>query len=270
MHNFTPLFVRQWQSRHLEAKREHGAWDTGPRNDRTHCRSNCYPLLHAYWYLRMDMQVCMCAPCIVAYMYVCFCVHSCGHLCSGCCCSDCCFLCHAVRPLRSNYFNKFKPQRNNKQFVFRLKCNFHNFLYKAGTVPFVPYSLHPSPKPHPPPPPLTPARALNYYLFYLFDCLVRINISQGFSYRSIVPALVFLMYVLAGIYHAFPNLLIYVSYYIYVCVCVWKCFIVIKSRAFSVIKRTFVSHLSGKFSSSIAEHKPNRSNSSDCIISWGK
>lgn len=40
---------------------------------------------------------------------------------------------------------------------------------------------------------------------------MRINISQGFYYRSIVLALVFLMYVLAGIYHAFPNLLIYVS-----------------------------------------------------------
>lgn len=146
MHNFTPLFVRQWQPRSRigdkEAKREHAAWNTGPRNDRTHCRSNCYPLLHAYWNLHMDMKVCMCASCIVAYMYVLFCVHSCGHLCSGCCCSDCCFLCHAVRPLRSNYFNKFKPQRNNKQFVFRLKCNFHNFLYKAGTVPFVPYSPH--------------------------------------------------------------------------------------------------------------------------------
>lgn len=146
MHNFTPLFVRQWQPRcrigDKEAKSRHAAWNTGPRNDRTHCRSNCYPLLHAYWYLHMDMQVCMCASCIVAYMYVLFCVHSCGHLCSGCCCSDCCFLCHAVRPLRSNYFNKFKPQRNNKQFVFRLKCNFHNFLYKAGTVPFVPYSPH--------------------------------------------------------------------------------------------------------------------------------
>lgn len=223
MHNFTPLFVRQWQPRSSMSPHgsEEGAGRRGIRDQGT--TGHIAAAIVTHFCMRIGICAWTCKYACVLHvllhicMYVYFCVHSCGHLCSGCCCSDCCFLCHAVHPLRSNYFNKFKPQRNNKQFVFRLKCNFHNFLYKAGTVPFVPYSPHPSPQPHPPPP-LTPARALNYYLFYLFDCLVRINISQGFSYRSIVPALVFLMYVLAGIYHAFPNLLIYVSYYIYMCV----------------------------------------------------
>lgn len=103
-------------------------------------------------------------------------------------------LCPGPAPPRGNYFNKFKPQRNNKQFVFRLKCNFHNFLYKAPHIcPFFPQStqstLHtPSPSTFQRPRPRqSPQLLLTYFIYSTASC---INISQGFSYRSIVPAVI--------------------------------------------------------------------------------
>lgn len=101
-------------------------------------------------------------------------------------------LCPGPAPPRGNYFNKFKPQRNNKQFVFRLKCNFHNFLYKAPHIcPFFSQStqstLHtPSPSTCQRPR-QSPQLLLTYFIYSTASC---INISQGFSYRSIVPAVI--------------------------------------------------------------------------------
>lgn len=173
-------------------------------------------------------------------------------------------LCPGPAPPRGNYFNKFKPQRNNKQFVFRLKCNFHNFLYKAPHIcPFFPNLPSPHctlpPRPHSNAP--APARALNYYLLILF-----IRLPRALIFHKVFPTVQ--LFLLSLLLLLFPSVCVCVgrhlscisqftySICVCVCVCACKCFIVIKSRAFSVIKRTFVSHLSGKFSSSIAATAP--------------
>lgn len=77
-------------------------------------------------------------------------------------------------PARCNYFNKFKPQRNNKQFVFRLKCNFHNFLCKdmangQRITTTIPNILHPfRGKLLQTDWVVEPSTSHNYYLFYLY------------------------------------------------------------------------------------------------------
>lgn len=101
----------------------------------------------------------------------------------------------SMPPPRGNYFNKFKPQRNNKQFVFRLKCNFHNFLYKAPHIcPFFPNPPTPPPShiasDHPPLAPLPHPSEPSITTYFIYSAASCINISQGFSYRSILPALI--------------------------------------------------------------------------------
>lgn len=136
-------------------------------------------------------------------------------------------LCPGPAPLRGNYFNKFKPQRNNKQFVFRLKCNFHNFLYKAPHIcPFFPNLPSPHctlpPRPHSNAP--APARALNYYLLILF-----IRLPRALIFHKVFPTVQ--LFLLSLLLLLFPSLCVCVgrhlscisqftySICVYVCVC---------------------------------------------------